>query len=128
MHTYAGVVGRTGPVTIGWGLDMPACNAMQTYSDMFVCKFAHMHALSSCLVLTCLPGLHASSQVPADFRQRLSEAGVRTGRSLLQHSVAGPDGTTKYLLQLADGRVVRQALPLNLCGAVCHSMQNTCGM
>ena len=31
---------------------------------------------------------------------------MRTGRSILQHTVAAPDGTRKMLLQLSDGRVV----------------------
>jgi len=31
---------------------------------------------------------------------------VRTGRSIVHHSVAAPDGTRKFLLQLHDGRVV----------------------
>ena len=32
--------------------------------------------------------------------------GVRTGRSVLHHSVSAADGTRKFLLQLSDGRVV----------------------
>lgn len=32
--------------------------------------------------------------------------GVRTGRSVLHHSVSAADGTRKFLLQLVDGRVV----------------------
>ena len=32
--------------------------------------------------------------------------GVRTGRSLIHHSVGDADGTRKFLLQLQDGRIV----------------------
>lgn len=30
----------------------------------------------------------------------------RSGRSILHHKVSAPDGTSKFLLQLADGRIV----------------------
>lgn len=45
-------------------------------------------------------------QIPKDFREKMRAAGIRSGRSILHHSVSSPDGTKKYLLQLHDGRVV----------------------
>ena len=36
----------------------------------------------------------------------MQEQGFSTGRSAVQHVVTSPDGTTKYLLRLADGRTV----------------------
>ncbi|KAG1656687.1 hypothetical protein FOA52_007257 [Chlamydomonas sp. UWO 241] len=44
--------------------------------------------------------------IPKAFKDALTAAGVRTGRSIVHHSVAAPDGTRKFLLQLHDGRVV----------------------
>jgi len=34
--------------------------------------------------------------------------GIRSGRSILHEEVRAADGTTKFLLQLSDGRVVRR--------------------
>ena len=31
---------------------------------------------------------------------------MRTGRSIIHHSVSAPNGTRKFLLQLSDGRIV----------------------
>lgn len=42
----------------------------------------------------------AYAQVPAAWREQLSARGVRTGRSLLHHSVEAADGTRKFLLQV----------------------------
>lgn len=50
--------------------------------------------------------IEAVSWLPKPLREKLVAAGVRTGRSTLHHSVAAPDGTRKFLLQLVDGRVV----------------------
>jgi len=44
--------------------------------------------------------------VPKEVRATLIADGVRTGRSILHHSVSSPDGTHKFLLQLYDGRIV----------------------
>lgn len=44
--------------------------------------------------------------VPKALRTELISAGVRTGRSVLQHTVTSSDGTRKFLLQLFDGRVI----------------------
>ncbi|KAI3431690.1 hypothetical protein D9Q98_004736 [Chlorella vulgaris] len=41
-----------------------------------------------------------------DLRAQLAERGVRTGRSVVHHSVTASDGTRKFLLQLSDGLVV----------------------
>lgn len=46
------------------------------------------------------------TNVPQAWRAQLKADGVRTGRSVMHHSVAAADGTRKFLLQLADGRVV----------------------
>lgn len=40
------------------------------------------------------------------LRQQLIDAGVRVGRSHIQHRVAASDGTQKFLLRLDDGYVV----------------------
>lgn len=59
--------------------------------------------------------------------------GIRTGRSVLHHSVEAPDGTRKFLLQLADGRVV-EAVGIPADGAdrrrltACVSSQVGCPM
>lgn len=45
-------------------------------------------------------------QVPKVWREQLKARGLRTGRSLLHSTVTAPDGTRKFLLQLADGRLV----------------------
>jgi len=53
----------------------------------------------------CLPYL-ASSLFVLPGGACLCLQGVRTGRSVLHHSVSAADGTRKFLLQLADGLVV----------------------
>lgn len=53
-----------------------------------------------------LRGTHAGAQVPMAWREHLASQGVRTGRSVLHHQVRSTCGTRKFLLQLADGRVV----------------------
>lgn len=51
--------------------------------------------------------MHAAPPTPSGPRRPTTAAqGVRTGRSVLHHSVSSTDGTRKFLLQLADGRVV----------------------
>ena len=45
-------------------------------------------------------------QVPKAMKEELAARGMTTGRSVLQQTVAAKDGTRKFLLQLADGRVV----------------------
>ncbi|GBF88492.1 hypothetical protein Rsub_01205 [Raphidocelis subcapitata] len=46
------------------------------------------------------------SLVPQALRDQLSALGVRTGRSVVHHSVTSPCGTTKLLLQLEEGRLI----------------------
>lgn len=50
--------------------------------------------------------VHDITTLSKDLRTQLADKGVRTGRSVLHHSVSAADGTRKFLLQLADGRVV----------------------
>ncbi|PRW33242.1 ribosomal RNA large subunit methyltransferase N isoform A [Chlorella sorokiniana] len=50
--------------------------------------------------------VHDITTLSKDLRAQLAERGVRTGRSVLHHSVSAADGTRKFLLQLVDGRVV----------------------
>jgi len=72
--------------------------------------------------------------IPKSWRKTLSETrGVRTGRSLVHHEVAAPDGTRKYLLQLHDGLVVETVgIPENDASrprlTVCVSSQVGCPM
>jgi hypothetical protein len=60
-------------------------------------------------------GLHSplSTRLPADvkglpasFVAQLQAAGVITGRSAVHHTVLAPDGTSKMLLQLGEGRLI----------------------
>jgi 23S rRNA (adenine2503-C2)-methyltransferase len=44
--------------------------------------------------------------LPASFVAQLQAAGVTTGRSVVHHTLQAPDGTSKLLLQLAEGRLV----------------------
>jgi 23S rRNA (adenine2503-C2)-methyltransferase len=44
--------------------------------------------------------------LPASFVAQLQEAGVTTGRSVVHHTVQAPDGTSKLLLQLSEGRLI----------------------
>ncbi|KAL6745537.1 hypothetical protein V8C86DRAFT_1722719 [Haematococcus lacustris] len=56
-----------------------------------------------------LNGAHSLQEMPTlpkEWRAQLAGDGVRTGRSILHHSVVAADGTRKFLLQLADGRLV----------------------
>jgi len=46
------------------------------------------------------------STLPKAWREELSGGGWRTGRSVLHGEAGSRDGTRKFLLQLADGRVV----------------------
>ena len=55
----------------------------------------------------CRPTAHHPARLPALPLPQ----GVRTGRSVLHHEVAAADGTRKFLLQLADGRVVETVRP-----------------
>ncbi|EFN52752.1 hypothetical protein CHLNCDRAFT_36696 [Chlorella variabilis] len=77
--------------------------------------------------------VHDVTTLSKDLRAQLAERGVRTGRSVLHHSVASPDGTRKFLLQLADGRVV-EAVGIPADGGdrrrltVCVSSQVGCPM
>ncbi|KAI8465112.1 MAG: hypothetical protein J3K34DRAFT_438190 [Monoraphidium minutum] len=58
------------------------------------------------------PAAHGARSVsemhtlPQPVREQLEALGVRTGRSVVHHSVASPCGTRKLLLQLAEGRLV----------------------
>ncbi|KAL4440001.1 hypothetical protein ABPG75_003002 [Micractinium tetrahymenae] len=77
--------------------------------------------------------VHDITTLSKDLRSQLAEQGVRTGRSVLHHSVSSPDGTRKFLLQLADGRVV-ETVGIPADGAdrkrltVCVSSQVGCPM
>jgi hypothetical protein len=44
--------------------------------------------------------------LPASFVAQLQAAGVTTGRSVVHHTLQAPDGTSKLLLQLAEGRLI----------------------
>jgi 23S rRNA (adenine2503-C2)-methyltransferase len=44
--------------------------------------------------------------LPASFIAQLQEAGVTTGRSVVHQTVQAPDGTSKQLLQLGEGRLI----------------------
>ena len=53
-------------------------------------------------------------QIPKSLRTKLKEMDLRTGRSHLHSMLPCKDGTVKFLLQLADGRVVEAvAIPIN---------------
>jgi len=63
--------------------------------------------MAACLSDSVLPRSCACDSAPhllRHFPHYLQ--GVRTGRSVLHHSVSAADGTRKFLLQLSDGRVV----------------------
>lgn len=63
-------------------------------------------------------------QIPKEWRAQLLADGVRTGRSLLHHSVGDADGTRKFLLQLGDGRIVETVgIPTEDRLTVCVSSQ-----
>ncbi|KAG2448464.1 hypothetical protein HYH02_006356 [Chlamydomonas schloesseri] len=67
--------------------------------------------------------------IPKAWRAQLLADGVRTGRSLLHHSVGDADGTRKFLLQLADGRIVETVgIPTEDRLTVCVSSQVGCPM
>ncbi|MEW5302748.1 MAG: hypothetical protein WDW38_004141 [Sanguina aurantia] len=74
--------------------------------------------------------------VPKEWRTQMQEAGVRTGRAIINHSVASKDGTRKFLLQLSDGRLVETVgIPVDKDAAegsgrltVCVSSQVGCPM
>ncbi|KAF6251294.1 hypothetical protein COO60DRAFT_1645229 [Scenedesmus sp. NREL 46B-D3] len=53
-----------------------------------------------------LKGARRIAGLPASFVAQLQEAGVTTGRSVVHHTVQAPDGTSKLLLQLAEGRLI----------------------
>jgi 23S rRNA (adenine2503-C2)-methyltransferase len=44
--------------------------------------------------------------IPSTLKDGLIKAGCTTGRSVIYHTSASPCGTTKFLLQLNDGRVI----------------------
>ncbi|PNW88753.1 hypothetical protein CHLRE_01g043000v5 [Chlamydomonas reinhardtii] len=67
--------------------------------------------------------------IPKEWRAQLLADGVRTGRSLLHHSVGDADGTRKFLLQLGDGRIVETVgIPTEDRLTVCVSSQVGCPM
>ncbi|KAG2482550.1 hypothetical protein HYH03_018509 [Edaphochlamys debaryana] len=69
------------------------------------------------------------STIPQDWRAKLLADGVRTGRSLMHHSVGDEDGTRKFLLQLQDGRIVETVgIPAEGRFTVCVSSQVGCPM
>ncbi|GLC37888.1 hypothetical protein PLESTM_000659900 [Pleodorina starrii] len=67
--------------------------------------------------------------IPKEWRAQLLSEGVRSGRSLLHHSVGDEDGTKKFLLQLHDGRIVETVgIPTENRLTVCVSSQVGCPM
>eukprot|EP01023_Acetabularia_acetabulum_P004980 TRINITY_DN12072_c0_g1_i2.p1 TRINITY_DN12072_c0_g1~~TRINITY_DN12072_c0_g1_i2.p1 ORF type:complete len:489 (+),score=85.65 TRINITY_DN12072_c0_g1_i2:14-1480(+) len=46
------------------------------------------------------------STVPLSWRQDMASRGVKTGRSKIHEKIVSEDGTTKFLLQLEDNRIV----------------------
>ncbi|KAG2424515.1 hypothetical protein HXX76_014396 [Chlamydomonas incerta] len=67
--------------------------------------------------------------IPKEWRAQLLADGVRTGRSLIHHSVGDADGTRKFLLQLDDGRIVETVgIPTEDRLTVCVSSQVGCPM
>ncbi|GIM06553.1 hypothetical protein Vretimale_10846 [Volvox reticuliferus] len=79
-----------------------------------------------------LKGAHSVeeiSTIPKEWRTQLLADGVRSGRSLLHHSVGDEDGTKKFLLQLHDGRIVETVgIPTEDRLTVCVSSQVGCPM
>ncbi|GLI60560.1 hypothetical protein VaNZ11_002718, partial [Volvox africanus] len=79
-----------------------------------------------------LKGAHSVeeiSTIPKEWRAQLLADGVRSGRSLLHHSVGDEDGTKKFLLQLHDGRIVETVgIPTEDRLTVCVSSQVGCPM
>ncbi|KXZ55177.1 hypothetical protein GPECTOR_3g323 [Gonium pectorale] len=79
-----------------------------------------------------LKGAHSVeeiSTIPKQWRAQLLADGVRTGRSLLHHSVGDEDGTRKFLLQLHDGRIIETVgIPTEDRLTVCVSSQVGCPM
>ncbi|CAL5218542.1 g231 [Coccomyxa viridis] len=73
------------------------------------------------------------NNVPKAWRQSLAEQGVVSGRSSIYKEVKAKDGTTKFLLQLADNHVVETVgIPLDDADkqrlTVCVSSQVGCPM
>lgn len=66
------------------------------------------------------------TDLPLEFREQLAHD-YRVGRALIAHRDAAPDGTIKYLLQLADGEQVESVyLPYPDRVSVCLSSQVGC--
>mgnify|MGYP001073359113 CR=1 FL=1 len=64
---------------------------------------------------------------PKQWRQEMS--GVALGRSRIQHRSVAPDGTIKYLLELADGNIIETVgIPTEKRLTVCVSTQVGCPM
>ncbi|GAX81702.1 hypothetical protein CEUSTIGMA_g9130.t1 [Chlamydomonas eustigma] len=74
-----------------------------------VMKFGQPRFRGKQLLDGLLGGAHSINDIPVipkQLKKSLKAAGVRTGRSIIHHSVEAPDGTRKFLLQQKDGRVV----------------------
>ena len=106
-----------GPVRLAcW----PGCSCLQDASCLQAscvsrgacCEALDLLSLSSpilqCGQESCL------EQVPSAWRQSLAEQGVSSGRSTIHKEVKAQDGTTKFLLRLADNHVVETVgIPLD---------------
>lgn len=67
------------------------------------------------------------SVFPKQWRTAIADVAI--GRSTLQHRTVAPDGTVKYLLQLADGKVIEAVgIPTAKRLTVCVSTQVGCPM
>lgn len=67
------------------------------------------------------------SVFPKQWRETLAD--VPIGRSSIHHRVQAPDGTIKYLLQLADGQIIETVgIPTDKRLTVCVSSQVGCPM
>lgn len=75
-------------------------------------------------------GARSISEITVFPKQwRSDRADVEIGRSTVRHRSVAPDGTTKYLLRLADGQIVETVgIPSNDRLTVCVSSQVGCPM
>lgn len=77
-------------------------------------------------------GINSLEQItvfPKSWREQMSQQPVSIGRSKIHYRHATPDGTVKYLLQLADGAIVETVgIPSSQRLTVCVSSQVGCPM
>ena len=64
------------------------------------------------LVKNGIKNLADFTNLSKSWRAELIEQGIETGRSEVYGTAASPDGTTKLLLKLHDGRVVETVITL----------------